>query len=95
MEGRFDLLIWERSPMTCEVALLVMVGGVFVGAVMGGGIGVVVLGRVGMVIIGRVGESAPMNGVERLGRQIVGLKREGSMRGISGDSMGGVLEELG
>lgn len=55
--------------MTCEVALLVMVGGVFVGAVMGGGIGVVVLGR--------VGESAPMNGVERLGRQIVGLKRWG------------------
>lgn len=67
MEGRFDLLIWERSPMTREVAVLVMVGGVFVGAVMGGGIGVVVLGRVGMVIIGRVGESAPMNGVERLG----------------------------
>ncbi len=62
--------------MTCEVALLVMVGGVFVGAVMGGGIGVVVLGRVSMVIVCGVGESAPMNGVERLGRQIVGLKEK-------------------
>lgn len=68
--------------MTCGVALLVMVGGVFVGAVMGGGRGVVVVGRVGMVIVGSVEESVAMKGVERLGRQIVCLKREGSMGGI-------------